>query len=460
MLDDFNRRNFDDPAKRARTAFQAAQQAFLASQSRPLKTRHEALLKLLSSLENHEDDLLQALQDDLGKPTLEAWLAEFHFLRQDLRLAHRKLSRWARPRLAPSPIFVQPAISRIHREPHGTALILAPWNYPLQLSLSPLIAAIAAGNTVVLKPSELAPASARLIARLVTESFHPQHVQVLLGDAPLAAALLDQPFDFFFFTGGEAIGRKVAAAAARHLKPCVLELGGKCPVIIDRGMPRDLVVQRVVDFKGFNAGQTCLAPDFVVVPEPERDQWVAAFTAEFRRRYTDPSDLARIVNSQHFDRLLRLTQGHPGIGPDHRDSLRFSPRVLAADSSHPAMQEEIFGPILPILGYSGTFPESLRPLPSPLASSIFSRNPAFIDRALRDLPSGGVTLNDVAKHAMNHHLPFGGKGPSGYGRYRGKFGFDTFSYARPITRRWLLPDLFTLSPPYRDRLKLLRRILR
>ncbi|GAA5484813.1 aldehyde dehydrogenase family protein [Haloferula sargassicola] len=445
----------------SRDAYVRVHDGFARGVGREPASRRAALERLLKVLEEREDAILEALDADLGKPGLEAWLAEYHFVREDLRLAIRKLDSWVKPQQVGSPFFVQPARSWIQREPHGAVLIMAPWNYPIQLSLSPLIAAVAGGNTVVLKPSEHAPASARLLAEMVAASFDPSHVSVVLGEAQSAARLLVQSFDFYFYTGGEAAGKKVAAAAARYLKPCALELGGKCPVVIDHAMDMEPVLERVVSMKGMNAGQTCFAPDYVLVPENEKPEWLAAFRKEFELRYRPTKDLARIVNRSHFQRLMKLAAGWPGVDRDDPQRLSFSPRVIDADWSHPSMKEEIFGPILPVIGY-GEDEElfaTLRAQHAPLAMYLFSNDRDFIRHAMEALPSGGVTINDVAKHAMNHRLPFGGKGPSGFGRYRGKHGFELFTYQRAVTRRTFLPDPFLLTPPYGRKLKWLRRLM-
>ena len=443
----------------SREAYQRTREGFHRGIGRTVEVRKSALRRLLHAVQEREEAILEALDADLGKPRLEAWLAEYHFVREDIRHALRHLDAWLRPTKVRSPFFVQPARSHIQREPHGTVLILSPWNYPFQLAISPLIAAIAGGNTAVVKPSEHAPATASLIAEILSDCFDPLHVGTVLGNADVAASLLTEPFDFYFFTGGEAVGRKVAQAAARDLKPCVLELGGKCPVIVDPSVEMETVVDRIVSAKAFNAGQTCFAPDFLLVPEREKPSWVHELRSEFSRRYRPAEDLARIVNRHHFDRILGLCAGETGVDRDDVDRLILSPRVIDADWSHPSMQEEVFGPVLPVIGYGPELLERLEKLPAPLALYLFSRDESMIRAVMNALPSGGVTINDIGKHAMNHHLPFGGKGASGYGRYRGRHGFDAFTYERSVTRRRFLPDPFALRAPYGNRLTWLKRLI-
>lgn len=447
-------------------AFSAARRHFESGLGRPLPARLAALARLELELTDSTDDLLAALATDLGKPPLEAWLAEIHFVLSEIRLFRKKLRRWQKPRRAGHPFYLLPARSEIRREAYGAVLIAAPWNYPLQLSLSPLVAAIAAGNTVVLKPSELAPATAAALRDLLGNVFPDGWVQVLTGGPGLGAALLDQPFDFFFYTGSETVGRLYAEAAARHLAPCVLELGGKCPCLVDPSADLDLVVPRLVSAKWFNAGQTCIAPDFVLVHASRHEALVEKLAAQLRSSYgpSVPRDLARIVNRRHYDRLRELDIGEViRIGEDDSDRLLLAPRILPqATWDHPAMQEEIFGPILPVIAYD-TLDESLARLrrqPAPLALYAFSKDDAVLEHIAAAIPSGSVCFNDAVKQAVNLELPFGGTGASGMGRYRGKAGFETFTWERPVTKRYWIRDFFHLLPPYGDKLKVFRKWMR
>lgn len=452
------------PAQRtAASALAEARAHFSSGATRSLASRLEALARLDAHIERRADEILTALAEDLGKPMLEAWLSEIHFIRAEIRLVRRRLRRWAKVRRTGQPFFLLPARSEIHREPYGVVLVAAPWNYPFQLSLSPVVTALAAGNTVVLKPSEWAPATAACLARLFEEALPPGWVRVVCGDHELGAALLEQPFDFFFYTGGERVGRLYAEAAARHLAPVVLELGGKCPCLLDESVDPSLAAPRLIAAKFFNAGQTCIAPDFVLVPRARHGEMVEALRRGLETSYgrAPAGDLARIVNEAHYRRLLALCQGAClQVGEDDPAALRLAPRLLPqADWEHPAMQEEIFGPILPVLAYDH-LEEALDRLaarPEPLALYAFSRDEAVLQRIAAALRSGAVCFNDAVKQATNLALPFGGIGASGMGRYRGRAGYETFSWTRSLTRRYWCRDPFQTLPPYGGKGAWLRR---
>ncbi len=447
-------------------ALEAEQRRFLdEGRARDVGRRCAALERLEAGLETREDELLQALAADLGKPPLEAWLAELHFVRREIRLVRRSLRRWARPRRVANPFYFFPARSELRHEPFGRVLLLAPWNYPIQLALSPLIGAVAAGNSVVLKPSEQAPASSAALRELVAAAFEPGQAAVVEGAAELGAQLLRERFDFLFFTGGEAVGREVAAAAAARLVPCVLELGGKCPVVVDSGVPLDTTARRIAVGKWFNAGQTCMAPDFVAVRQADKAAIIEQLVATLREfsAGSPGDDLARIVNRHHYDRLLALDSGRvTRVGGDDEGSLRLAPRVIDADWDHPAMRSEVFGPLLPVVGFEDEeqLLERLSGLPDPLALYLFSQDAGFIDRMSSRIRSGSIGVNDVMKQATNVRMPLGGVGRSGHGRYRGRAGFEAFSQLRPVTRRGFWCDPFAVAPPYQGIFERLRRWLR
>lgn len=448
-----------DPA----TAFLRARAFHLSGKTRDLGFRLDALVRLEAAIVKKTDAILAALDLDLGKPGLEAWLAEVHFVLTEIRLFRKRLRRWAKPRRVGNPFFVLPARSEVRREAYGVVLIAAPWNYPFQLSLSPLLAAVAGGNAVVLKPSELAPATAGVLQEILGEVFEPGHVTVLTGGPEIGSALLEQPFDLFFYTGGERVGRIYARAAADHLAPVVLELGGKCPCVLAEDVDLDLAVPRIISAKWFNAGQTCIAPDYILVPESLREAFVEKTRALLERVYGTgrPLDLARIVNDGHLQRLLSLCQGKViRIGEDDLPARLLAPRLLpAARWDDPAMHEEIFGPILPVVGYDD-LEEPLARLaekPAPLALYAFSRDPATLERIAGAIPSGSVCFNDAVKQAVNLQLPFGGVGASGMGRYRGRAGFETFTWERSVTRRYWVKDFFLTLPPYGKTLDWMRR---
>lgn len=447
--------------------FAAQKRFFQSGKTRNLHFRQGSLSALGEVIHRRQDDFLDALAADLGKPRLEAYLAEIYFVLAEIRLAVKKLPAWTKPQRVGTPFFQWPARSEIRREPLGCGVVIAPWNYPAQLSLSPLIGAVAGGNCVMLKPSEMAPATASLLTEIVAEVFSPEHVTVVTGGAETGSDLLKLPFDTWFYTGGERVGRHVAAAAARHMAPATLELGGKCPCLLDRDVPLDQSVERIVTAKFFNAGQTCVAPDFVLVPREDHE----AFMAKALQLITDcypgkmaHADLARIVSASHYERLRNLLpEGSISVGEDDPGSLHLAPRLVPEPAwDSPLMIEEIFGPILPVLAYDNLEEvlAILKERPAPLALYSFSQKQSFHDQVMSVIPSGSVCINDIMKQATNLNLPFGGVGTSGTGRYRGRAGFDCFTYERAVTKRYFLKDVFLVRPPYLNRLDSLKKFLR
>mgnify|MGYP001823116156 CR=1 FL=1 len=441
-----------------------SQRAFFArGETRPIAMRRAALKRLEQALQARQGELLDALAADLGKPEIEAFLSEYHFLLEELRLMRRSLGRWLKPRRAGNPFYFLPCRSRVVREPYGSALVISPWNYPVQLALSPLAAAVAAGNTVVLKPSELAPASGRFLADLVCQCFPPEHATVVTGGPEIAGELLGLPVDFIFFTGSTEVGRIVARKAAERLTPCVLELGGKCPCVVDDTADLPATARRILAGQHVNAGQTCFAPDFVAAHTGIKDRLVHEL-ADLLERLPWEDEMARIVNERHFRRLQAFTGGKEiSKGRDREAAQHLAPRILPETRwDDPVMRGEVFGPILPVLGFSDDdeLIARLRSLPSPLALYCFSRNDAFCRHLLERVPSGSVCINDVMKQATNLALPFGGLGPSGHGRYRGRAGFESFSHERAVSHRYFTRDPFELLPPRAKRAAFLRKWLR
>jgi len=429
-----------------------------------LNWRVSTLKKILALIEEREDQILEALEADLGKPRTEAWLAEVLFVKTELKLMIKQLKNWVKPGKVGNPFYFLPAKSEIRREPFGVVLVMAPWNYPFQLAMSPAIAAIAAGNRVVIKPAEAAPATAAMLAAIIAKAAYPRDLKVVCGDSKVGASLLEQDFDLFFFTGGETVGMMVAEAAGRRMVPCVLELGGKCPAVIHESADLEIAVERIVLGKFFNAGQTCMAPDFVMVPEGKLDAFRARMREVLDATYgVEGAEIARCVHEAQRARVLSLVpEGAEQVGEDGPHPLRLAPRWAVVDWEHASMKEEVFGPFLPVVTYRSKEEclERLTKLSSPLALYLFSGDSAFSEEVMGQVRSGSVCLNDVMKQATNLELPFGGVGGSGYGRYRGKSGFDTFTYERPVTRRFFMRDVFQLKPPYGDLLEKMRRWVR
>jgi aldehyde dehydrogenase (NAD+) len=440
--------------------------------TRPRAWRLQQLGRLEALVAESRPALREALAADLGRPPAEAEF-ELVLVRQELRLARQRLRAWMRPQRVGLPFWAWPARATVQADPLGCVLIIGPWNYPFQLCLTPLVSALAAGNTAVLKPSELAPATASLIAAGVRRHFPPSTVQVVCGDGAVAAGLLEQGFDHVFFTGSGRVGRLVMAAAARHLTPVTLELGGKSPAIALADADVAVTARRLIWGKTLNAGQTCVAPDHLLVVPTLRQPLLAAMAEEIHRFHgNDPltsADLGRIVNRAHFDRLVALVEsarqeGRVLLGGrSDPEGLRIEPTVLAVHDPQrdPLMQEELFGPLLPVLEVND-LEEALariRGAATPLALYLFSRSPRAAQRLLAASQSGSVAINEVVVQAGLPGLPFGGMGESGMGRAHGEAGFQAFSHRRSVLRRPFLPDLPLRYPPYAGKLGWLERLL-
>jgi acyl-CoA reductase-like NAD-dependent aldehyde dehydrogenase len=431
--------------------------------------RRRQLETLARLLRENEARIEEALAADLGKSPFEVYASEVGFLRSETGFALKHLAGWMRPERVPSPITLFPASSRIEREPRGVVLIISPWNFPLQLALGPWIGALAAGNCAVLKPSELSPHTSNLVAELLGEYFPKELVAVATGDAEVSRALLRLRFDHVLFTGSVAVAREVAAARAKHLTPLTLELGGKNPVIVDEDADLALAARRIAWGKFMNAGQTCIAPDYLLVPERRKDEVVSAIAKTVVRFFgEDPRgspDYGRIVSPRHFDRLAsHLEHGRITVGGSRdRETLYIAPTVLEdAPLGSPPLEEEIFGPILPLVPYRDLDQAIAlaKRHPDPLALYVFSNRADVRRRILREVPSGGAAVNDVVMQFMNPRLPFGGRGTSGIGEYHGRFGFELFSHKKAVVQGSRLLDVPIRYPPYRGKLWWLKKLLR
>lgn len=416
--------------------------------------RRHALTALRQAVLRHQDALLAALAADLGKSATEAYMCEVGLLLDDIGYTLRHLRRWMRPHRVPAPLSSFPATSRVMSEPYGRVLVMAPWNYPVLLSLQPLAGAVAAGNSVVLKPSELAPASAAAIEAVVADMAKEcPCVSVVQGGADTASALLEEQWDYIFYTGNPNVGRIVMQAAARHLTPVTLELGGKSPVIVDSTAHLPLAARRIAFGKFLNAGQTCVAPDYVLVHRDVHDRFVTQLKAEIQRQF--PDGCGRIINDRHRQRLAALSGA--ALGDVEK------PLVLdGIDATHPAMQEEIFGPILPVLTVDNVQQaiDFVNARPKPLALYLFTTDRHVRQRVLGECSFGGGCVNDTIMHLSQHNLPFGGVGESGIGAYHGRLTFDTFSHQKSIVDRGLWLDPSMRYRPYTEaKLKLIRRFL-
>ncbi|MCI5077401.1 aldehyde dehydrogenase [Oricola sp.] len=430
---------------------------FRTDATRSLEFRKRQLRALRQCLVDNEADILDALKRDLGRPPAEAYTSDIGIVLIEIDMALKHLARWARPKRVRTPWLLLPGSSRLVSEPFGSALVIGPWNYPLNLVLAPAVAALAAGNCVVIKPSELAPATSAVMARMIGAAFDPDVLAVIEGGVEPTQALLAQDFDYVFFTGGTRIGKIVMAAAAEHLTPVTLELGGKNPCIVAADADMKVAARRIAWGKFFNAGQTCIAPDFVLVERAAQSQLTEALKAAITEFYgEDPAasaDYARIVNERHFDRLAGfLGRGRVVAGGQTDRASRYIAPTVIADVSwdDPVMADEIFGPVLPVIACDDLAAEAaaLRERPKPLALYVFSSDTKWADGIVGTLSSGGAAVNDVFAQMLNMDLPFGGVGASGMGAYHGKSGFDTFSHHRAVVRRatWFDPKL--RYPPY------------
>ncbi len=439
---------------------------------RAITDRETQLKQLRRMLVEQEPAFTAALASDLGKSPIEAYTTEIGFTISEIDHALRHLRAWTQPHRVKLPLHLRPGSARIVQEPLGTVLVIAPWNYPLQLLLAPLVPAIAAGNTAVLKPSEVAPATATAVAELLPQYLDERAVQVVNGGVAETTALLAQHFDHIFYTGNGAVGRIVMQAAAAHLTPVTLELGGKSPAIVTDTAAIEVSARRIAWGKFVNAGQTCVAPDYVLVHEHIHDRFVEGLRKAVHTFYGSDAaasaDYGRIVNERHHARLTTLLD-HGGyeevaVGGDHDLAQRYiAPTVLTGVKPDAAvMDDEIFGPILPVIAYS-ELDEAIafvNDRPKPLALYVFAGKDAQVDRVVSHTTAGGVTVNHTLLHLAVADLPFGGVGASGMGAYHGEAGFRTFSHGKPVLTRPTRPDPSIGYPPYSSlKQRVLRKLL-
>jgi aldehyde dehydrogenase (NAD+) len=442
---------------------------FNSGHTRPLEWRRKQLNGIIAMLEENEPAFLAALKTDLGKPEVEGFITDIAFVTSEVKMMLKNLNKWNKPERVPTPLVTMPAKSRLIPEPLGVVLVIAPWNYPVQLLLVPAAGAIAAGNTVVMKPSEVSPATSALLADLVPKYLDTSAIALVEGSVPETTELLAQHFNHIFYTGNGTVGRIVMAAAAKNLTPVTLELGGKSPVIIDASANIKVAARRVAWGKWLNAGQTCVAPDYVLVDEKVKQQFIDQLQVAITEFYgNDPhqsDSYARIVSDRHFTRLTALLgDGKAVVGGENiADERYIAPTVLdnVALSSQ-VMTEEIFGPILPIISVSST-EEAIRYVAShdhPLALYVFAEQKSVVNDVLAQTTAGGVTVNGTIMHLTSPHLPFGGVGESGMGGYHGKSGVRLFQHMKPVLARGTKMDPSLAYPPYTARkAKIFRKIL-
>jgi aldehyde dehydrogenase (NAD+) len=432
--------------------------AFDAGRSRPLAWRLSQLRRLQDLIRENAEDFAKALASDLGKPEVEAYTTDLMIVSQEAAQAVKKLPKWMRPQRVPTPLQSRPARSRILSEPLGVVLVIAPWNYPVQLLFLPLIGSIAAGNCTLLKPSEVTPHTSALLARLVPRYLDPECIALVEGGVRETTEILEQRFDHILYTGNGSVARIVMAAAARHLTPVTLELGGKSPCIVDRSARLDVAAHRIAWGKFLNAGQTCIAPDYLLVQEEVEEELVRRIRDAVVEFYgADPRasrDYGRIVDERHHRRLAALLKdgGEVYLGGDLDEASRYlAPTILrGVDPASAVMSEEIFGPILPVLRVRSVDDaiDFVNAREKPLALYVFSENLAACERVLARTSSGGACVNGTIMHVGNPHLPFGGVGPSGMGAYHGRASFDVFSHRKAVLERSTRFDLKLMYPPF------------
>ena len=432
--------------------------AFRSGRTKPYAWRVEQLKALRSLIVDHEDELAAVLHEDLGKSATEAWVTELGFVVEEIDHTLGHLRSWLRPRRVPVPLSLVPGRARVVREPLGVVLVIAPWNYPVQLLLAPLVGVLAAGNAAVLKPSEVAPATSRAVARLVPRHLDASAVRVVEGGVPETTALLAERFDHVFYTGNGVVGRVVLEAAAQHLTPVTLELGGKSPTYVHADADLAVAARRIVWGKFTNAGQTCVAPDYVLGTRATLDALVPHLADAIRESYgADPQasgEYGRIVNDRHFERLAGLVHtDHVVLGGQADASTRYlAPTVLdRVRLDDPVMQDEIFGPVLPLVEVSGVDEaiEVITGRDKPLALYVFTADADVRRRFVRDTSSGALGVNLPLAHMAVHGLPFGGVGPSGSGAYHGERSVELFSHAKAVLETPTSPDTTAVvRPPF------------
>lgn len=440
---------------------------FNTQQTKDISFRKEQLKKLSKAIKSYESDILEALYTDLGKNKVEAYATEIGITLKSIKNARKELKNWTKTKNVDTPLYLFPTKSYIKKEPYGTVLIIAPFNYPFQLVFEPLIGAIAAGNTAIIKPSELTPNVARVIKRLINETFDANYIEVIEGGIEETQTLIHLPFDYVFFTGSENVGKIVYQAASENLVPVTLEMGGKSPVIVDETANIKVASERICFGKFTNAGQTCVAPDYILVHESVKDDLITALSKTLREFYgqniQQSPDYGRIVNLKHYHRLTSLlNSAQMNIvfgGHSDEDERYIEPTLLDHVTNDSAiMQEEIFGPILPILTYQ-SLDEAIAFIhqrPKPLSLYLFSEDENATQRVINELSFGGGAINDTLMHLANPKLPFGGVGPSGMGRYHGKYSFDTFTHEKSYIFKSTRLESGVHLPPYKGKFKYIK----
>lgn len=442
---------------------------FNLSSTKNISFRKEQLRKLKTIVAEYERDIIEALNKDLGKSEFESYSTEIGIVLSEISYALSHIEDWTKISKVKTPISNFKSKSYIYPEPYGNVLILSPWNYPFQLTILPLIGAIAAGNTVLIKPSSSSIHTSKIMEKMINENFPEEFVHVLDPISKDSRKVLDKKFDYIFYTGSPSVGKVVMQKAAENLTPVTLELGGKSPCIVDKDGDLDLFAKRIVWGKFLNCGQTCVAPDYIYAHKDVKQELIRYLIKYINIFYgeniEDNDDYGKIINERHFNRLVNLIETDKVVfgGNYNKDNLHISPTIMDnIDWNNPVMEDEIFGPLLPILEYQTIVEviEEIKKRPRPLALYIFSTNDKIINKVINNISFGGGCVNDTIMHLTNPHMPFGGVGNSGMGSYHGKYSFDTFTHHKSISEKSLSPDIEMRYPPYKGKLKWIKRFLR
>lgn len=442
---------------------------FNLNSTKDIYFRIEQLDKLKNIILEYEDLIIDSLYKDLGKSPFESYSTEIGMVLSEISHAQKNIKNWSKVKKVKTPITNFKAKSYIYPEPYGNVLIISPWNYPLQLTLAPLLGAIAAGNTALIKPSSSSLHTSNTIEKMINENFPEEFIHVINMDSKSADYLLDKKFDYIFYTGSVSVGKLIMEKASKHLTPITLELGGKSPCIVDKEGDIDIFAKRIVWGKFLNAGQTCVAPDYVYVHKDIKDKLIENIVKYIEYFYgkniKDNDEYPRIINKKQFNRLISLIDENKLIygGDSDLESLYISPTIMDNITwDDPVMEDEIFGPILPLLEYESIVQviEEIKKRPRPLALYVFSTNPKVVTKVINSLSFGGGCINDTVMHLANPHMPFGGIGNSGMGAYHGEYSFHTFTHYKSILDKSLSPDVDTRYPPYKGKLKWVKKFMK
>jgi aldehyde dehydrogenase (NAD+) len=451
------------------TLLQQQRQFFKSQQTKDVSFRIEILKKLKAEIIAREQDVYDALKKDFKKPVFESFMSEYGLAISGINLVLKNLKSWAKPKRVRPSMLTFPSTDYIYKEPYGTVLVIAPWNYPFILAIEPIIMAVSAGNTVVLKPSELTTHTSQLVTDIIQNVFGQEYVASVQGGIPVATELLEQNWDYIFFTGSVPVGKIVAKAAADYLTPVTLELGGKSPCIVDETIDLNLAAKRIVWGKFFNGGQTCISPDYIIAHSSIKENLVESLKSEIISAYGEnpkqSEDYPRIINERNASRLKEMLEDvNVVFGGEHEVSECYIAPTLVDNPSLEStlMQDEIFGPILPILTYTSEadIDGIISNYDKPLSLYVFSKNKKFTNKIISSYSFGGGAINDPLIQFGNHRLPFGGVGASGIGAYHGKHGFDTFSHHKPVSKRGTWFDPPVRYAPYKGKLNLLKKMFK